>query len=643
MKKKTCYVTTPIYYSSGEVHIGNSYSTIVCDVFARYNRLKGHDTFFLTGMDEHGQKVEEAAKKNNVTPQEFVNKMAEKTQAAWQMMKITNNDFICTSQERHIKVVQKIFEKLLANDDIYLGVYEGNYCVPCESFFPKSKLVDGNLCPDCHRPTTVVKEETYFLRLKKYEKQLLQFIKENPDFIQPESRRNEVISFIEQGLEDLSVSRTTFKWGVPVLSNPKHVVYVWIDALSNYLSALGYLTDDDSLYQNYWVNGDEVVHVVGKDILRFHAVYWPIMLMALGVPIKFKLYAHGWWLMREGKMSKSRANVVYPQDLIPEYGLDALRLFLVKEMPLGNDSIFTYERFFEKYNADLANDLGNLVSRTISMVNKYFGGTIRKTAKIYTEFDQQIQELAEKVIKQYINKFDNFRFQDGLNAVWELISRANKYIDETTPWILYKDETRKEELENVLYRLVEVLRLVAIMISPVMVDTCETIFNQLGISNELQQFDTLKFGLLNTTTVVSKAEVLFKRLEIEKELAKIEKAKEKEKETTPTDNFKPEITIEDFSKLDLRIGKVIECKKDPNSDKLLILQVEINGKVRQIVSSIADVYKAEELVGKNIVVLANLKPTKIRGHLSEGMLLAASNEEQLEVLETRKVTKGTVD
>lgn len=638
MKKKTCYVTTPIYYSSGQVHIGNSYSTIVCDCFARYNRLKGNDTFFLTGMDEHGQKVEEAARKNNLSPQEFVNQMADKTRAAWEMMKITYDDFICTSEERHKKVVQTIFEKLLANDDIYLGNYEGNYCVPCESFFPKSKLVDGNLCPDCNRPTTMVKEETYFLRLKKYEKQLLEFIENNPDFIQPESRRNEVIAFIKQGLEDLSVSRTTFKWGVPVLSNPKHVVYVWIDALSNYISALGYGSENDELYQKFWVEGDEVVHVVGKDILRFHAVYWPIMLMALGVPIKFKLYAHGWWLMRDGKMSKSRSNVVYPQDLIPHYGLDALRLFLVKEMPLGNDSIFTYERFFEKYNADLANDLGNLVSRTITMVNKYFGGKIRKPAKNYTEYDEKIVNLSEKVIKQYIDKFDNFRFQDGLNAVWELIGRANKYIDETTPWALAKDETKKDELENILYHLVEILRLVAIMISPVMVDTSESIFEQLGISKDLQTFASLEFGKLTETQVVEKASILFKRLDIEKELARIETEQEEQQQV-----FKDEITIEDFQKLDLRIGKVIDCKKDPKSERLLILQIDISGSVRQIVSSIAKEYKPEELIGKNIVILANLKPTKIRGHLSEGMLLAASDGEALEVLQTKNVTKGTVD
>ena len=355
---KTCYVTTPIYYASGRVHIGNSYSTIVCDTFARYNRLKGNETFFLTGMDEHGQKIENTALKQGVTPQALVDGIAEQTKALWKELDITNTSFIRTTDDFHVDSVQKAFEKMLANDDIYLGSYEGNYCVSCESFFTKSQLGEGGTCPDCGRPTKIVQEESYFLRLKKYSKQLLDFINEHPDFIQPESRKNEVISFIESGLEDLCATRTSFKWGIPVTSNPKHVVYVWIDALMNYLTALGYGQADDSNYQKYWVNGDEVVHVVGKDILRFHAVYWPIMLMALNIPIKFKLYAHGWVLMKEGKMSKSFGNVVYPQDVKARYGLDALRYYLVREMPLGNDAIFSYDRFIERYNSDLANDLG---------------------------------------------------------------------------------------------------------------------------------------------------------------------------------------------------------------------------------------------------------------------------------------------
>lgn len=523
MAKNTCYVTTPIYYASGAVHIGNSYSTVVCDTFARYQRLKGNDAYFLTGMDEHGLKIEEAANKMGKTPQEFVDEVAVKTDALWKNLKITNNDFIRTSEERHVKVVQKIFDQLLENDDIYLGAYEGDYCVPCETFFTKTQLNEDGTCPDCGRPTIKVKEESYFLRLKKYEKQLLDYIKENPDFIQPETRRNEVISFIESGLEDLCVSRTTLKWGIPVLKDPKHVVYVWIDALTNYISALGYGSDNEELFNKYWLNGDEVVHVVGKDILRFHAVYWPIMLMALNIPIKFKLYAHGWILMKEGKMSKSKGNLVYPMDVVDRYGLDALRYYLVKEMPLGNDGLFTWERFIERFNVDLANDLGNLVSRTISMINKYFGGNVRKTDKNYFEVDKELEELAAKVISDYDNSFANFRFQDGLNAVWSLISRTNKYIDETMPWSLAKDESKKEELMDVMYHLYEVLRLVSIMISPVMSDTSEIIFKELNLKEEEQKYEALKFGFDINNKVIEKAEILFKRLDLQKELEELNK------------------------------------------------------------------------------------------------------------------------
>ncbi len=524
-KVKTSYVTTPIYYASGAVHIGNSYSTVVCDSFARYKRLKGEDAFFLTGMDEHGLKIEEAAKKKNQTPQEFVDDIADYTSNLWSNLKISNDDFIRTSESRHTKVVQDLFEKMLANDDIYLGSYEGDYCVPCEAFFTKTQLNEDGTCPDCGRPTIKVKEECYFLRLKKYEKRLLDFIKANPDFIQPESRKNEVISFVEGGLEDLCVSRTTLKWGIPVKSNPKHVIYVWIDALANYITALGYGSDDPSRYLKYWENGDEVLHVVGKDILRFHAVYWPIMLMALNIPIKFKLIAHGWILMKEGKMSKSKGNLVYPMDVVNRYGLDSLRYYLVKEMPLGNDGLFSWERFIERFNVDLANDLGNLVSRTISMINKYFGGTITKPTKNYFEFDQEIEDLASKVIKNYTDAFDHFQFQNGLSEVWSLISRANKYIDETCPWALAKDESKKDELNCVMYHLYEVLRLVAIMISPVINDTASIIYDELGLKEEEHAFDALVFGLDVNNKVIEKPIVLFKRLDLAQELKAIDENK----------------------------------------------------------------------------------------------------------------------
>ena len=519
---KNCYITTPIYYASGNVHIGNSYSTVACDTFARYHRLKGDDTFFLTGMDEHGQKIENAAKNNNVSPQEFVNKIAKNTQELWKNLNVTNDDFICTSEERHTTVVQDIFEQLLAQDDIYLGHYEGDYCVPCEAFFTKSQLNEDGTCPDCGRKTIKVQEESYFLRLKKYEKQLLDYIKENEDFIQPASRRNEVISFIEQGLEDLCVSRTSFKWGVPVKSNPKHVIYVWIDALSNYLTALGYGSKDSSNYEKYWLNNDQVYHVIGKDILRFHAIYWPIMLMALNVPINFKLYVHGWILMKEGKMSKSVGNIVYPRDVVNEYGLDSLRYYLVKEMPLGNDGLFSWDRFIERYNVELANDLGNLVSRSISMINKYFDSKVVKPSKQYFEVEADFESVIENAIEKTCKNFDNFEFQNGLNELWAIVRRANKYIDETAPWVLAKDETKKEELNSVMYHLYEAIRIVAVLVQVVMPDASKVILEELAVNEENQKFENVKYGKTEEAEVTKTPIVLFKRLDVQKELAKHE-------------------------------------------------------------------------------------------------------------------------
>ena len=633
-KQKTCYVTTPIYYASGNVHIGNSYSTIVCDAFARYHRLTNHETFFLTGMDEHGLKIEQAAAKQGITPQQLVDGVAERTSKLWSDLKITNTDFIRTSQLRHEKVVQELFEKLLANDDIYLDKYEGDYCVSCEAYFTKSRLGENGTCPDCGKPTTKVQEESYFLRLSKYSDQLLKFINEHPDFIQPESRRNEVISFIEQGLEDLCASRTSFTWGIPVTSNPKHVVYVWIDALFNYITALGYGTDNNELYQKYWENGDVVCHVVGKDILRFHAVYWPIILMALGIPVNYKLYVHGWILMKEGKMSKSVGNIVYPMEVVERYGLDALRYYLVREMPLGNDAIFSYDRFIERYNADLANDLGNLLSRSIAMANKYFGGKVTAPAKHYFEVDGDLEELAKKTIEEYHNSFANFRFQNGLIAIWSLISRTNKYIDETAPWVLAKDPEKKEALNDVMYHLLEVLRVVGIMISPVMTDAPLKIFEQLNICEKEMTADNIEFGKVAEYSVASNGEAMFKRLDVQKELEYQESKNKKKLE------LKPEISIEDFAKLDLRVGVVLEAQKMEKSDKLLIMKVQIENEVRQIVSGIASYYKPEEMVGKKVVVVANLKPAKLRGHMSEGMILCASTKENgketLEVLELFK-------
>ncbi|MBP5550563.1 MAG: methionine--tRNA ligase [Bacilli bacterium] len=520
MEKKTCYITTPIYYASGEVHIGNSYSTIACDALARYKRLAGFDTVYLTGMDEHGQKIEEAAKKAGLEPQAFVDNIADKTASLWQELNISNDGFIRTSYDYHVEAVQKLFEQLLAQDDIYLGEYEGNYCVACESFFTKTQLGPDETCPDCGAKTRIVKEESYFLRLKKYEKKLLDYIEEHPDFIMPVTRRNEVVSFIKQGLEDLCVSRTSYKWGIQIPSNPKHVIYVWIDALANYITYLGYNSNNDANFKKYWLEGDQVIHVVGKDILRFHAIYWPIMLMALGLPIKFRLYAHGWIMMSGGKMSKSKGNVVYPLTVKERYGLDPLRFYLCKEMPTTEDGLFTYERFIEQYNVYLANDLGNLVSRSIAMVNKYFGGTIEKCAS--TSLNKDANEQLEKIIsentKKYLDYMESFQLQNGINAIFEIVGFANKYIDLTTPWALAKDEALKNELNDCLYHLLETLRLVTIMLQPFMPDTTNTIFEELGVTDK--SFASLTFGKNSKYTVIEKPIVLFKRLDLTEEYKK---------------------------------------------------------------------------------------------------------------------------
>jgi len=636
MTNNLCYITTPIYYSSGKVHIGNAYTTLACDSYARFQRLMGRDTLFLTGMDEHGQKIEEAAAQANFHPQAFVDKIAKETAELWQNLRITNDDFIRTSQPRHVEMVQKVFEQLIKQDDIYLGSYQGHYCVSCEAYFTKTQLGENETCPDCSKPTRIISEQSYFLRLKKYENELLTFIEQNPDFIQPETRKNEVISFIKSGLEDLCVSRTSFKWGIPVLSNPKHVVYVWIDALSNYLSALGYGSIDDTKYQKYWVNNKNIVHVVGKDILRFHAIYWPIMLIALKVPINFKLYVHGWILMKTGKMSKSKGNVVYPMDLVKRYGVDAIRYYLIKELPLGNDGLFSYERFVERYNNELANDLGNLLSRTIAMINKYYHGIIPHFQGEVTGFDLELQNLANQVIKDFCDDFENFRLQSGLNKVWQLINRANKYIDETSPWLLARDETKKDQLDSVLYHLVETLRIVSELVAPVLVESSLKIKEALGITSTNILLTNLHFGYYYENPVSKNVAPLFQRVILEEELVYFNN----DDKTLKEEEIIDEITIDDFTRVSLKIGEIISSQKHPNASKLLVLQVKIDSKIRQIVSGIADYYNPESLVGKKIVVVTNLKPVKIRGIMSYGMILTAEYKQDIELLEVFKLPSG---
>lgn len=619
-EKKTFYITTPIYYPSGNLHIGHAYSTVAGDAIARYKRMRGYDVMYLTGTDEHGQKIQKAAEEKGTEPQEYLDDIVATIKELWKKLKITNDDFIRTTEERHKKVVEKIFAQLLEQGDIYLDEYEGWYCISCESFFTEVQLNEG-CCPDCGKNVEWVKEESYFFKMSKYVDRLLQYYEENPEFIQPESRKNEMINnFIKPGLEDLAVSRTTFDWGIKVPGNPKHVIYVWIDALTNYITALGYGTENDEKFKKYWPAD---VHIMAKEIVRFHSIYWPIILMALDLPLPKKVFAHGWILMKDGKMSKSKGNVIDPNDLIDRYGLDALRYYLLREVPFGSDGVFTPEGFVERVNYDLANDLGNLLNRTIAMIGKYFAGEIPAYRVSETKEDKSLEQFIRETIEKVEAAMDEFQFSVALSNIWQLINRSNKYIDETEPWILAKDEAQKERLGNVMAHLAESLRVIAVMLKPFLTEAPVEIFKQLGIKDEkLQEWDSIyEQGNIPAGTKTEKGEPLFPRLEMEKEIETIKKMMKGPANEQKESDFKEEIVYDDFMKLDLRVAEIVKASKMENADKLLKLQVDLGSEKRQIISGIAEHYKPEELVGKKVICVANLKPVKLRGEMSEGMIL----------------------
>lgn len=628
---KSFYITTPIYYPSGKFHIGTAYTTVASDAMARYKRLRGYDVRFLTGMDEHGQKIQEKAQEAGLAPQEYVDGIAEAAKKVWDLMDISHDDFIRTTETRHKEGVKKIFQTFLDNGDIYKGEYEGWYCTPDETFFTESQLENGN-CPDCGRAVHKVKEESYFFNMKKYADRLIQYYEDNLEFIEPESRKNEMINnFLKPGLEDLSVSRTSFDWGVKVPGDDKHVIYVWVDALSNYITSLGYRSDDDSLFNKFWPAD---VHVVGKDIVRFHTIYWPIFLMALNLPLPKKIFAHGFIMMKDGKMSKSKGNVVQPEMLVERYGLDATRYFLLRELPFGADGVFSPEAFVERTNFDLANDLGNLLNRTVSMMNKYFDGVIPVEGNEPTEFDAALQQQAKDVIEKYEVNMDRMQFSMVLSDVWSLISRSNKYIDETQPWVLAKSEDDKAKLGSVMWHLAESLRQTAVLLQPFLTNAPIQIAEQLGLSADSLLWDSLldSSTIAVGTKVVEKGVPIFPRLEVEPEVAYIQEqmrgpvSAESEIKVVEEVPDVPEITIDDFLKVDLRVATVIACEAIPKADKLLKLQVDLGYEQRQVVSGIAKHYSPEELVGQKVIVVANLKPVKLRGEMSQGMILAGEKD-----------------
>ncbi|HIV85462.1 MAG TPA: methionine--tRNA ligase [Candidatus Monoglobus merdigallinarum] len=629
--KEKFYITTAIAYTSKKPHIGNTYEIILTDAIARFKRFMGYDVFFLTGTDEHGQKIQELAEQEGITPQEHVDNIAAEIRRIADMLDVSYDKFIRTTDDYHQKAVQKIFTKLYEQGDIYKSEYEGWYCTPCESFWTDTQLENGK-CPDCGREVHKTKEEAYFFKMSKYQDRLMKHIEENPGFIQPESRKKEMVNnFLKPGLQDLCVSRTSFSWGIPVEFDKKHIIYVWIDALSNYITALGYTPDGKSeLYNKYWPAD---IHVIGKDILRFHTIYWPIMLMALGEPLPKQIFGHPWLLRGEEKMSKSRGNVIYADDLANRFGVDAVRYYSLHEMPFAQDGNITYEVFISRYNSDLANTLGNLVNRTVSMINKYFGGEIMP-GDTAGEFDDDLKAVAAGALSKVSKKMETLHVADSLDEIWKIVNRANKYIDETTPWILAKDEKDRPRLGTVLYNLTEAIRIIASLLSPFMPETSEKIKAQIN-AEDLSAESAGVFGITKPGTRVGTAEPIFARIDAEKMLKELEDElggdEEPQVEIEP---FKDEIAFDDFEKLDIRVGKVLKCEKVPKSSKLLRFELECGSETRQILSGIAKFCKPEEMIGKNVLFIANLPVRKIMGLESCGMILSAEHGEELRVLTT---------